>query len=98
MEVWRVRRVAFRSASAAVRASDDLEEVTARILPVHAPAAVVGVELTGPAPAWIGPVRQVPPLDAPEDLVKLGLGDQERVVLGVDRAVIVGEVEGDLIV
>ncbi len=36
--------------------------------------------------------------DALEDLVELDLTDQERVVLWVHWAVVVGEVEGDVVV
>src|SRR4029450_5631588 len=37
--------------AAAVRPGDDLQEVAARVLPVDAAAAVVGVDLPGPPPA-----------------------------------------------
>src|SRR3954470_11001895 len=72
--------------------------MAARFFPVHASAAVVGVGLTGPVPAWIGPIRQGAGADPAEDLVEVGVADQECVVLGVDWSVVVGEVQGDVVV
>src|SRR6266498_4093900 len=86
------------SASAAVRAGVDLEGGAARIFPVDAPPSVVRVVLTKPLPPRVGPVRQ-PAIPYPaEDLVEVGFADQERIVLRIDRAVIIGEVEGHLVV
>jgi hypothetical protein len=36
--------------------------------------------------------------DAAEDLIEVGLAHLERVVLRVDRAVVIGEVEGNVII
>src|SRR5688500_18540948 len=85
-----------RSAPASVGPGDDLQEVAAGVLPVDAATPVVVVDLAGPAAARVGPVGQLPFPDAPEDLVELVLADQESVVLGVHRAAVVGEVEGDV--
>src|SRR4029450_7951863 len=78
---------------AAVGAGDDLQEVAARLLPVDPAAAVVGVDLARPPPAGVGAVGQPALPDAAEDLVELVLADQERIVLGVRRPVVVGEVQ-----
>jgi len=56
------------------------------------------VDLTRPVPLGVGPVRQAAGPDPTEDLVELGLGDQERVVLRVDRPMVVSEIEGDVVV
>src|SRR5580693_2776614 len=85
------------SGAAAVRASDDLQDVAAGVLPVHAPAAVVGVELVRPALAGVGPVRQPTVPDPAEDLVEIGFRNEERVVLRTDRTVVIGEVQGDAV-
>src|SRR6266566_4822204 len=90
-------KAAERSAPAAVGAGDDLEDVAAGVLPVHAPAAVVGVELARPPLARIRPVRQFAGTDPAEDLVEVGFGHQEGVVLRADGTVIVGEVQGDVV-
>ena len=47
------------SASAAVWAGDDLQEMPAGIFPIDTAPAVVRVELTRPALAGVGPIRQV---------------------------------------
>src|SRR5690349_17634709 len=86
------------SAATAVRAGDDLEEMTTGILPVHAAAAVIRVDLAGPAPSRVGPVRQATRSNAAEDLVEPALIHQECVVLRMDRAVVVGEIQRDVIV
>jgi hypothetical protein len=86
------------SASAAVWAGDDLQEMPAGIFPIDAASAVVRVELTRPALAGVSPIRQVSASDSVEDLVELGFTDQESVVLRVGRAVVVGVVEGHVVV
>src|SRR5512144_1890613 len=91
-------RVAAASAPAAVGARDDLQEVAARIFPVHAAPPVVRVDLTGAPACRVRPVRQSPRADATEDLVEAGLVHQERLVLRRDRPVVIGEVEGDAVV
>jgi hypothetical protein len=54
--------------------------MTAGILPVQAPAAVVGIDLTRPTSARVGPVRQPPIPDPAKDLVEVGFGNQSLVV------------------
>ena len=54
-------------------------------------------ELARPVFAGVGPVRQSADPDPAEDLVEVGFGDQERVVLRADRAVVIGEVQGDAV-
>src|SRR5215218_5887270 len=74
--------------SPAVRPGDDLEEVPVGVEPVHAPATVVGVDLTRVALEGIGPVIEAAGPDAGEDLVELLLGHQERVVPRMDLLVV----------
>src|SRR5438105_6496223 len=81
------------NSAAAVRARDDLEEVAARVLEVHAAAAVVVVDLALLALARIRPVVEPALLDAAEDLVELLLADEERVVLLLDLVIGVAEIE-----
>src|SRR5205823_1318988 len=80
-----------------VGAGQDLEEVAARVLEVEAATSVVLTDLTGPRPRRVGPVAEAPLADSGEGLVKLGVGDGERVVLRRDAVVAVGEVEGDTV-
>jgi hypothetical protein len=67
--------------SAAVWPGDDLEHVPIRVLPVHAAATVVGVELARPPAEGVGPVGQPALLDPPEYVVEIRLIDQKSVVL-----------------
>src|SRR5207245_4429477 len=83
----RLRQTARSLNSAAVRPGDDLEEVAARILEVHAAAAVVAVDLALPLLLRVGPVVETALLDAPEDLVELLLAHEEGVVLRFGLAV-----------
>src|SRR5918997_1694496 len=76
-----------------VGTGQDLQEVPVRVLEVDAPAAPSGVDLALPALVRVGPVRHAPRGDAPEDLVELGVTDQEGVVLRRDAALGVHEVE-----
>src|SRR3990170_5121924 len=72
---------------AAVRPGDDLEQVPARVLEVHAAPAEVGVDLALLLPARVGPVGEAARLDAAEDLVELGLADEKGVVLRLELLV-----------
>src|SRR5207248_8033701 len=77
----------------AVRPRDDLEEVLARLLEVHAAAAVVVVDLALLLLHRIGPVVDALLPDAAEDLVELLLADEEGIVLRLGIVVGVAEVE-----
>ena len=77
---WRRGSVRARS----VGPGDDLQVVPRRILEVDAAAAVVVVDLAGPAAPRIGPVLQTALADASVDRVELVLGHQERIVLRAD--------------
>src|SRR5207248_404912 len=78
---------------AAIGHGDDLEEVPARLLEVHAAPAVMAIDLAFVALAGIGPVVEPALLDAAEDGVEFLLRDEERVVLLLDLVVGVAEVE-----
>src|SRR5262249_22686306 len=91
-------RTSCRSRAAAVRASDHLEEVAVRILEVHAAAAVVAIDLAGPALHRVGPVLEAALSDAAVHVVEVVFADQERVVLVCDLAVRVVEVERHVVV
>ena len=84
--------------AAAVRPGNDLKKVPARLLPVHTAPTVVCVELAWPPFERVSPVRQPSGSDTAEDLVKLRLADEEGVVLWIRRAVVVGEIERDIVV
>src|SRR6266568_5097674 len=94
----RVAGAARLGVAAAVRTGDDLHQVPVRVGEVDAATAVVAVDLAGPGPAGVRPVRHVAPGDPPEDHVELVLADQERVVLGRDLSVGLVEVERDAVV
>src|SRR5690606_11382578 len=89
--------VTVPSATAAVRAGDDLEEVPVVAQEVHAAPAVVAVELARLALPGVGPVLHAALDDPPVDLVELRLADQERVVLSGDLVARRGEVEPDAV-
>ena len=82
-----------QGAEASVRRGDDLEEVAARILEVHAAAAVVMVDLALLLLRRVGPVVEAALFDAAEDLVELLLAHEERVVLRFGLVVRVAEIE-----
>ena len=63
--------------------------MTVGVEEVHAPATVVGVDLTGHVAVGIGPVGQVAFPEAAEDRVELVLADEEGVVLDLDGLVTV---------
>src|SRR6266480_121261 len=67
------------------------------VVPVQAAAAVFGVDLAGLLVERVGPEVQPAGLDAAEDLVELGLSDQEGVVGRDGVAVVVGEVEAHVV-
>src|SRR3990172_1797141 len=60
---------------------DDLEDVPARVIEVHAASAVVGVDLALQPVTGVGPVGEAARLDAAEDPVELVLAHEEGVVL-----------------
>src|SRR5262249_9097132 len=84
--------------SPAIRAGNDLHQVTIGVREVDAASAVIVVDLPPPLPAGIGPVRAPALGDPAEDDVEVFLADQERIVLGSDVAVGLGEVEGHAVV
>ena len=86
-----------RSAPAAVRHREDLQDVPVGVVPVEPATAVLVVDLAGLPVERVGPVRQAALLDAAVDGVELLLGDQERIVLRVRLALGVGDVEGDVV-
>src|SRR5512142_3095409 len=55
------------------------------------------VMISRPPLARVCPIRQVSVMDPAEDLIELGFADQERVVLRMGRAMVVGEVEGHVV-
>ena len=76
----------FRSAAATVWTSDDFEQMTIRVLEVHAAAAVAVIDLAGAGLSRIGPIRETPLEDAGKDRVEFGLADEESIVLRGDLA------------
>src|ERR1044072_6790660 len=85
------------AASAAVGDGDDLEVVAVRALPVQPAATVVGVDLALTGMERVGPVGPALVDDAVLGGVELGLTHEERVVLPVRCAVVVGEVQRDAV-
>ncbi len=68
------------------------------VLEVDAAAAIVPADLAGAVSVGIGPVLKTSITDSGEDLVELFFADQERVVLGGNLAVVIVEVDGDIVV
>src|SRR5690554_5105550 len=89
-----------RSAAAApVGSGDDLEVVPVGIEEVHAPAAVVVVDLACTLASGIGPVLHLAIGNPAEDPVEVVLAHEEGVVDGLDAlAVVVDEVEAHPVV
>jgi hypothetical protein len=87
-----------RLAAAAVRPGDDLKKVSTRLFPVHTAPTVVCVELSWPLFERVSPIRQLSGSDTAEDFVELSFADEEGVVLWIRRAVVIGEVERDIVV
>src|SRR5690242_16633684 len=81
----------WRRGSAGARTvgpGEDFQVVAAGVLEVHPTAAVVVVDLAGPAAVRIRPVLHAALADAAVDGVELVLGDQERVMLRADVLVL----------
>ena len=84
--------------AAAVGAGEDLEEVAVGVLEIDASAAVVPADFAGAFSVWIGPVLEPSIADAAEDLVEVVFADQKGIVLGRDLAVVIVEVNGNIVV
>ena len=67
----RTRKPLSKLSAAAVRAGDDLEEVTVGIFEVNAAAAVIAVDFASAVLAGVGPVLQASLADAAEDRVEI---------------------------
>ena len=67
------------------------------VLEIDAAATVVAADLARAFPVWIGPVLKASITHSAEDLVELFLADQEGVVLGGYIAVVVVEVDGNVV-
>src|SRR3990170_5726233 len=91
------RTVKIGLSRVAVRPGDDLEDVAAGVVEVHATPAVVGVDHARLAVAGVRPERQTALLDTAEDPVELVLIDEEGVVLGGPLAIVVVEVKRHLV-
>src|SRR5919109_499247 len=77
-------RLGRRCATAAVRTSDDFQQVAVRVIKVYAASTVPGVDLVALAAPWVGPKGQAPFANPLKDLVEFALVHQERVVLRSD--------------
>lgn len=76
-----------------VAGGDRFQVVAGRIVEVHAPPTVIGVDLAWPAHLGVGPVRDAPRADAFHDRVERGVANQECVVLAGEIDGRFGEVE-----
>lgn len=68
------------------------------VLEIDAAAAVVATDFAGAFPVGIGPVLEPSIADAAEDLVEVVFADQEGVVLRRYVAVVIVEVDGNVVV
>ena len=96
-----VARLTFASwipAAAAVRASDDFQEVPARILEIETAPTVVLIGLTRLRLRRIGPVGKRPFANPAKNFVELFLVDKEGIVLRGDLAVGIHEIDIDAVV
>src|SRR5262245_21257033 len=80
-----------------VGASDDFQQVPARVFEIYAPAAVVVVDFPGSRTPWVGPVGKAAGSNARMNLVKFRFAHHERVVLRSDLLVAVHEINVDAI-
>src|SRR5262245_49410063 len=77
-----------QSAARAIGPRDDLKVMPVGIAPVDSSSAIVPVDLAFAPSRRIRPVVEPALLDAPEDLVELGLAHQESVVLDDDLVIL----------
>lgn len=84
----------FLRSAASVGAGDDLQPMPIGVVEVHAAAVVPDIDGAGVAAHRVGPVGLLQSLDTGEDLVELRFRDQEGVVLPVEFAAAVDEVQG----
>src|SRR5687767_7637587 len=82
-----------RSAATAVRTGDDLQPMPVRTLPIEAATPVPVVDLVRLTLEGVGPPRAAVTSQATENEVELLLTHEERVVLAVDLALAVHEVQ-----
>src|SRR6266511_5838834 len=95
--ISRTASVSVAAVLSAVGPGDDLQVVPVRVGPVDTAPAIVGVDPARLPVERVGPVRQALRFDPLEDLVEFVLGDQECVVLWIDRSGIFHEVQGDVV-
>jgi len=81
---WKTRRRPESACTRAVGPGEDFQVVPTGILEIHAAAAVIVVDLAGPAAPRVGPMLHASLTDASVDGVELVLGYQEGVVLRAD--------------
>jgi len=90
-------RVLRLHAGATVGACDDFQQVAVGILEIDTAPVVPMVDLVWPAFMRIGPEIELSLLDPREDLVKLPLAHEEGVVLRLDFALDMAEIERELV-
>src|SRR2546423_2054 len=73
--------------TAPVRARDHFQIVAVRVGKVDPASAVVMIDLARAAPPRVGPVLETLCADAAEDGIEIDLGNQESVVLWLDRSI-----------
>jgi hypothetical protein len=79
--------------TAPVWARDHFQIVAVRVEKVDPAAAVIMIDLARMATPWVGPVLETLFADAAEDGIEIYLGNQESVVLWLDRSIGGREIE-----
>jgi hypothetical protein len=81
------------TAAAPVWARDHFQIVAVGVGKIDPASAVVMIDLTRTATSRVGPVLETPLTDATEDGIEISLGNQESVVLWLDRFIGGREIE-----
>src|SRR3546814_2278558 len=79
--------------AAAVRERDDLQQMTIRVVEIHATAIIPAIDLARSLAERIGPEGKSPLLDAAENVIELGFAYQKGEMPGRDGLVRLDEVE-----
>ena len=82
-----------RNTAAAVRTSDDFEQVPVRIVEIDSAPIVPAVDLVALPAKWVRPIGVAARTNSRKDFVKFHFGDQKREVPGRDLALGIDVVE-----
>src|SRR5580698_8504005 len=93
IRAWSDHRPCRSTASATIRTRDHFQIVAVRVGEIDPASAVVMVDLARAGTPRVRPELQTLLTDAAEDGIEIGLGNQESVVLRLDRSIGRREIE-----